>query len=175
MPRNIRSLVLGLVYTFLALFVWWNRTVIFGFSTDLGGDAEVAQQALAAGFPLVDLSKFTTGEVLLGFLGLLTLLYVIFAAGIRTSSLVEIRRYSKEVEAARKLADEAEASRILDLKQHIDGALAELRETSEAHQSMLVATLGQMEDRMDRAGLTGAAPAALPEPAEHNPDDAPVD
>ena len=128
MRFNPKSLLLGLVYVLLAVFVWWNREVIFGYPSGLGEDPTALREALAARLPLVDLSQFTTGEVLLGFLGLLTLLYVLFAAGVRTSSLVELRRYAKEVEAARKLADEAEASRISGLHAHLDGLVASLRE-----------------------------------------------
>lgn len=158
MRFNPKSLLLGLVYALLALFVWWNREVIFSYPAGLGDDPTALRQALAARMPLVDLSQFTTGEVLLGFLGLLTLLYVLFAAGVRTSSLVELRRYSKEVEAARKLADEAEASRIAGLKTHLDSLVAGLRADAEARHNMLAATLGEMDERITR----GPGPAALP-------------
>ncbi|MCB0217559.1 MAG: hypothetical protein H6648_07950 [Caldilineae bacterium] len=165
MRFNPKSLLLGLVYVLLAVFVWWNREVIFGYPSGLGEDPTALREALAARLPLVDLSQFTTGEVLLGFLGLLTLLYVLFAAGVRTSSLVELRRYAKEVEAARKLADEAEASRISGLQAHLDGLVASLREEAEARHNMLAATLGEMDERLTAApGRAALPPGASDEP-----------
>ncbi len=155
MPLNLRSLLLGLVYLLLAVFVWLNRAVIFGFPRLEG--AEGSAEVLGARFPLVDIGQFTTGEVLLGFLLLLSLIYAVFAAGMRTSSLVEIRRYAKEVESARKLADEAEASRVQALQEHIDGVMGRLEEESVARHNMLAASLGELEDRLERAGLAPAA------------------
>ena len=68
------------------------------------------------------------GLVLLAVIALLSLLYFVFIAMVETGALLEIRRYARQVEQARKLADKAEASRFAELKDYLKrelGALAE--------------------------------------------------
>jgi uncharacterized integral membrane protein/regulator of replication initiation timing len=66
------------------------------------------------------------GLILLGVIALLSLLYFIFIAMIETGALIEIRRYARQVEQARKLADQAEASRFKELKGYLEQELSAL-------------------------------------------------
>ena len=68
------------------------------------------------------------GLILLAVIALLSLLYFIFIAVIETGALIEIRRYARQVEQARKLADEAEASRFAELKGYLERELSALSE-----------------------------------------------
>lgn len=101
------------------------------------------------------------GMVMLGILGAVTVIFALAMAGMRTSALLEFRRYARETDAARKLADEAEVSRILQLqnsvatefaalRQSVADEIARAREEAEAQHNMLVANLGQIDDRLDR-------------------------
>ncbi len=98
------------------------------------------------------------GAAMLGVVGLLTVLYVLFLAGARTSQLVETRKYAREAHEARQLANEVEASRFTELRKHLDEELSALREQlrqvedslasalDESHNS-LVANLAEMDSR----------------------------
>ena len=68
------------------------------------------------------------GAILLGLLALALVVFVLSAASMRTSTLLESRHHYKELEAQRALADKAEASRFTDLRTHLDTQLRELRE-----------------------------------------------
>jgi uncharacterized integral membrane protein len=97
------------------------------------------------------------GLLLLGFIALLTVLYLVYAVSLRTSGLVEARRYSKDLEAARKVANEVEASRINALRETVESEMAALREAMSAEaeatrarfeesQNVLTAHLAQIDD-----------------------------
>jgi uncharacterized integral membrane protein len=117
------------------------------------------------------------GVVLLGMLVVLGVLFVAFAAQLQTTLLVESRRHAKELAAQRALADTAEASRFTDLRNFLDAALNQVSERDAAQQAELLehiarheaaflrvveesgngvaAHIGQLEDRLERAGYPG--------------------
>lgn len=138
-----KTIVLILVLLMLAIFVWQN---LVAFTTP--GELQVFVWPLEA--PL--------GLVMLGILGAAALLFSILLGSSRASSMVEMRHYAKEIEAARKLADEAEASRVLALQDAIAGAFAEAEAAAEARHNILVAHLSQMDDRLGGAGGPDAPP-----------------
>ncbi|WP_456446768.1 DNA cytosine methyltransferase [Oceanithermus sp.] len=79
------------------------------------------------------------GLILLAVIALLSLLYFLFIAVIETGALIEIRRYARQVEQARKLADQAEASRFAELKRYLEqelNALAQGQSDLKAHVSL---------------------------------------
>lgn len=126
------------------------------------------------------------GLILLGLLGLTLVLFLASTAAMRTASLMEYRQHQKTLEAQRELADKAEASRFIELREHMDNRLRELREHEavtasefdkamvqnrrelqaqmEQMNRMLAARLNEMEQRLDgrfeRAGI--ARPAMTP-------------
>ena len=122
---------------------------------------------------------FTTVEVSLGFVMLLLLVVatVVFLAStlyMQSTNLLETRRYARELNTQRELADKAEASRFTELRsylevqalaaQHREAAAATvLAERFSQQQKALLARLeqsdntiaaymGQLQDRLERHG-----------------------
>lgn len=117
------------------------------------------------------------GLILLTLLGLTLLLFLVTTATMRSRSLHESRQLTRDLHAQRELADKAEASRFVDLRNHMDTQLRELREretiaASEFEKSRmesqreirtqleqinrtLAARLNELESRLD--GRLGAA------------------
>lgn len=134
----IKSLLVLAILALLALFVWQNETAFFGLPTDPPPSLRFLGARIQA--PL--------GLVLLAFIGLLCLLFLVFALSLRAQSLLEVRRSLKESEAARRLAESAELSRISELRTEMTARFAELKgEVQEVHNS-LSAILAEMEDRL---------------------------
>jgi uncharacterized integral membrane protein len=118
---------------------------------------------------LVTRREAPLGMVLLGVIVFLAMLFLLFSVGVRTSSLMEARRYNKELEGARKLADEAEASRFSQLQAYLEAELEAVKQTMrdeaaatraelEASRNVLAANIGELEDRLN-SGSAAAAPA----------------
>jgi len=86
------------------------------------------------------------------------------------SILLETRRYSKELQAQRTLADQAEASRFTELRGFIQGELAQLNQRiAQSHEALrselkqelsdssnsLAAHLAEMDDRLQHPRALG--------------------
>jgi uncharacterized integral membrane protein len=123
------------------------------------------------------------GLVLLGFVAVLTLLFLIYVVYLQSSVLIESRRYARELQAQRELADQAEASRFSQLQAFLEselrrvaqkseelktGMLArleeverELRSVVEQSGNTLAAYLGEIDDRLERTsgGRSSKSPA----------------
>ena len=109
------------------------------------------------------------GVIMLGVTLVLVALFVLYALMLRTSMLMESRRHTQELQAQRKLAEHAEASRLSELRTQIEREFAQLRAAIGAtdvrmdkmEQSMkqsldeaansLAALVGEMDDKIDRA------------------------
>ncbi|MFL9932340.1 hypothetical protein P0D88_24605 [Paraburkholderia sp. RL18-103-BIB-C] len=65
------------------------------------------------------------GEVLLAAIGVLTLIYAISLAKLEVATLVESRRMTKELDRARKVAEQAEESRFHRLQDFLDRELSQ--------------------------------------------------
>ena len=125
-------------------------------------------------------SEAPLGAILLGLLALTLVLFLASTAAMKTQSLMDYRAHQKTLEAQRELADKAEASRFVDLRQHMDTQLRELRErdaisASEFEKSRmesqrelrtqleqinrtLAARLNELESRLDARLGGGGAP-----------------
>jgi hypothetical protein len=68
------------------------------------------------------------GFILLALLALTLVLFLASTAAMRTQSLMDYRTHQKTLEAQRELADKAEASRFVDLRQHLDTHLRAMGE-----------------------------------------------
>lgn len=79
------------------------------------------------------------GVILLGVTLVLVALFVIYALMLRTNMLMDSRRHHQELQAQRKLAESAEASRLSELRAEVADKFARLHEA-----------LGQSDARMDR-------------------------
>jgi hypothetical protein len=134
------------------------------------------------------------GLILLGVLAVTLVLFLASTAAMRTQSLMDYRQHQKTLEAQRELADRAEASRFIDLRQHLDThlrnmgerdtfAAAEFEKALQANQREMRTQMEQVnraisarlnelehrrESRFERMGLGGAAarpdPVVRPEP-----------
>lgn len=153
--------------------------------------------AVIGGFAALNWGNFTTpttlslgvavveaplGLVMLGLLGLMTALFLVFVISGQASALMETRRYTRELQAQRELADRAEASRLNDLRTYLEtemkaitgthaestGALQarldklefDLRTSVEQSGNTLAAYIGELEDRLERSN-PGATPGSL--------------
>lgn len=108
------------------------------------------------------------GVILIGVTLVLVALFVLYALTLRTNMLMESRRHNQALEAQRKLADSAEASRLSELRAQIEREFTQLRgvmgevddRIDKVEQSMkqsldeaangLAALVGEMDDKIDR-------------------------
>lgn len=127
-------LVLGwislLVLILLALFAVANWTV-------LTAPASLNFLAFTVEGPL--------GLILLGVALALVALFAIYALSLRSSALFESRRHTKELEAQRKLAYDAETSRYIALGTHIDEQFAHVRSALDATREELLRRVDALE------------------------------
>jgi uncharacterized integral membrane protein len=79
------------------------------------------------------------GVILLGVTLVLVGLFVLYALTLRTHMLMESRRHNQELQAQRKLAESAEASRLNELRTQIEHEFSQLR-----------AAIGEIDGQMDR-------------------------
>jgi biopolymer transport protein ExbB/TolQ len=125
------------------------------------------------------------GMVMLGITALLTVLFLLYVAYMQTTAILEARRYARELQAQRQIADAAEASRIAELRSVLEAGVRslderitqaqnatqsalgqltiELRTAIEQSGTVLSAYIGEMEDRLERQ-FTAARPAPTPAP-----------
>jgi uncharacterized integral membrane protein len=108
------------------------------------------------------------GVILLGVTLGLVGLFTLYALSLRTAMLMESRRHNQELQAQRKLAESAEASRLNELRAQLKQEFAQLRGAIEqagarmenAEQASrksfdetangLAANIGEIEDKLDR-------------------------
>jgi DNA anti-recombination protein RmuC len=112
------------------------------------------------------------GLVLLGMLALVLVVFLAALVYYQTMHLMEMRRVTREVNEQRQLADKAEASRFTELKHYLQGELQAATKREQAlseqlHQRLeqvqatltqvieqtgngLSATVGELEDRLER-------------------------
>lgn len=81
------------------------------------------------------------GTLMLVLFGIVVLMMLIE----QSIALAETRRYGRDLNAQRKLADEAEASRFTELRTYVSGELARSEQRSVDTQSALIARLDQLE------------------------------
>ncbi|NLT21783.1 MAG: LapA family protein [Syntrophorhabdus sp.] len=158
---KIRTFLLVVIIAAVAAFVAlnWNS---FLAPTTLSLGVSVVQAPL--------------GLVMLGLLVLLAALFLIFVVYLQTSFLIEARRNAKELQAKQELADKAEVSRLTELRGYLEEELkrqadldaesraailtrldqldSDVRSTLEQTGNTLSAYLDELEDRLERQGLT---------------------
>jgi uncharacterized integral membrane protein len=101
------------------------------------------------------------GLVLLGFVAVLTLLFLIYVVYLQSSVLIESRRYARDLQAQRELADQAEASRFSQLRAFLDSELGSVAQKSEELKTGMLAKLEDLERELrsvvEQSGNTLAA------------------
>ena len=122
--------------------------------------------ATSARFSLIFTSFETpVGVAMLGVFSILILALTVYVGIWRSSLLVEYRRLAKELQSQRALADNAEASRftemgalmhneIANLATRLETTLDGLREEFRNTENSIAATLGEMDDRLQRSTQT---------------------
>jgi uncharacterized integral membrane protein len=85
------------------------------------------------------------GLILLGFTGVLTILFLVFVTYLQTSVLIEGRRYARELQAQRQLAEQSEASRYSQLRQFVEVEIDKLVEQGERGRAETQARLDQLD------------------------------
>jgi hypothetical protein len=119
----------------------------------LGGFAALNWTALAATAPLnlvVARPEAPVGVVMLLVAVALTLLYLLLALGVQTAALLETKRYTRELLAQRKLADDAEASRFTALQGYLEVQVARLAALPADAGRGVVERVGEAEARLGR-------------------------
>jgi type III secretory pathway component EscR len=116
------------------------------------------------------------GLIMLAIAALITVLFLVFVVYLQTSVILETRRYGRELQSQRELADKAEASRFTELRGFLDAELStlaarvaeiksgtdtrldqlerDLRASVEQTGNTLAAYIGELEDRVER-GISG--------------------
>ena len=114
------------------------------------------------------------GLIMLALVGLLCVGFVVWALSMQASVLFESRRMARDLQAQRDLADKAEASRFTELRSYIGAELGRMAQANEETRvrianrldllehkqrtameqttNTFAATLGQIEDRLERSG-----------------------
>jgi uncharacterized integral membrane protein len=114
---NLRTIVLILILLALLLFAALNWGVV------------TTPATLNLAFGQIDAPL---GILMLLALAGLTLVYMLLLAKAEAAALLEIRRQTKELEKARKLADRAEESRFGDLRQWLADELGAIQRQLDA-------------------------------------------
>ena len=118
-------------------------------------------------------TKGSPGLIFLGITLLFSVLFISYTLTLRTRMLMEGRRHTNELEAQRKLAENAEMSRFDQLREQITLEFAQMRTADlDAHDGLRVriedmdqslrksldeaanslsASMGEMEEKLDRA------------------------
>ena len=144
--------------------------------TLLNWSAFMAPTTLSIAFTTVEAPL---GLILLGIATLLTLLFLVYIVYLQSSTLLESRRYGRELQAQREIADQAEASRFTQLQSFMEAELRkltsqteeaktgvltrldqldrDLRSTMEQSANSLAAYLGEIDDRFERT-ISGKVP-----------------
>jgi uncharacterized integral membrane protein len=101
------------------------------------------------------------GLILLAVVGLLTLLFLLYVVYLQSSVLMENRRNARELQAQRELAEQAEASRISQLRSFLESELRRLGEKTEESKVVVLAKLEALERELrsvvEQSGNTLAA------------------
>ena len=115
--------------------------------------------------------------IMLGLLLFMSLLFAVWAFSLQGTTLMEMRRQNKELQAQRALADSAEASRFSELRSFVTAESARVAQVTQAlrtdmlarldrlqdesrlaweqNTNSLAAHLGEIEDRLERGTLPG--------------------
>ena len=126
--------------------------------------AFVAPTTLTLGFGTIEAPL---GLILLGMVGLITAMFLVYVVFLQSATLMDSRRQARDLQAQREIADRAEASRFeAELKQlqnqaaeskaavlaRMDDLERDLRTAMEQSGNTLAAYIGEIEDRLERAG-----------------------
>ena len=143
---NLRTTLIALSFIFLALFALLNW------------GAFSAPTALSFGFVQV---QAPLGLIMLVVTGLLSGLFLVYIVFQQAGVILEARRYAKELQSHRELADKAEASRFTELQAFVADELKKLRAEHAVEVEQLNSRLQRFEqqllERLDESTRTLSA------------------
>ncbi len=123
--------------------------VIIGLFAALNWGVFMAPTTLSLGVASIEAPL---GLVMLGFLAVLTALFLMFVVYVQASVVVETRRHARELKANRDLADQAEASRFTELRRFLEVELKKLADLDGESKLVLQTRLDQL-DRSLRSAI----------------------
>ena len=132
---NARTLAIAIALFLLAVFALLNWSA---FSTPT---------ALTLGFAEV---QAPLGLVMLVVTGIVSGLFLVYIVYQQTGTILESRRYEKELRANRELADKAEASRFTELRAYLASELGRLQSQRAAESQQVGARMEQLEERLQQ-------------------------
>jgi uncharacterized integral membrane protein len=88
------------------------------------------------------------GLVMLSLQVLVLLVFAVYIAMWQGAVLLQSRRHTKEMQAQRTLADQAEASRFTELRTVLQGEFEQLRREMRDHANSVAATVGELDGRL---------------------------
>lgn len=157
---RVRTLLMIFIMLLVILFAIANQ------------DAFTATSSLWLGLATV---QAPLGLVMLGMLVFTVFLALAFIGYQQSLMLADARRTNKEIQAQRTLADQAEASRLLEMRRELHSEVTKLTEhvaqtrsatlarldkieqdirvSLEQSTNSIAASIGELEDRLERAGL----------------------
>lgn len=91
------------------------------------------------------------GLVMLGLQVLVLLVFAVYIAMWQGAVLLQSRRHTKEMQAQRTLADQAEASRFTELRAVLRQEFEQLRSEMRDQANAVAATIGEMDERLQEA------------------------
>ena len=105
------------------------------------------------------------GLVMLGFTAVLAAVLLAYALKVQINALSDARRQSEELRRQRELADQAEASRVTELRQFLEQELASVRQAQQDSEqrfrdelatstNTLAACIGEVDERLERQSPT---------------------
>jgi uncharacterized integral membrane protein len=133
--------------------------------------AFVAPTTLTLGFGTIEAPL---GLILLGIVGLITAMFLVYVVFLQSSTLMDSRRQARDLQTQREIADRAEASRFEQLRADMEAELQQLEKQADESKAALLARIddlerdlrmaleqsgntlaayiGEIEDRLERAG-----------------------
>lgn len=128
---NARNIFLFVVILLVALFAWLNIGAIMQPT-----DVNLGFTSITA--PL--------GMILLAILGTLMILFLVYISTMQGKMFMESRNLHKELEAQRKVADQAEASRVAELKQSVLDEFSAFKKRADDDKFQLMGRVDRLED-----------------------------
>lgn len=116
--------------------------VVLGVVAMLNLDVFAANTALSLGYTTV---QVPLAGLLLGLLVVVSVVYMGWMLRMQTAALAQTRRYDKELQAQRALADQAEGSRLVELRQHVSAELQQIATAVAASQQAVLTRLDALE------------------------------
>lgn len=142
----LRTVIIVLVLGLLAIFAIFNWSAFLSPTT------------LTVGFATVEAPL---GLILLGIVGLVTVLFLIYVVFLQSTMLLESRRQARELQNQRELADRAEESRFEQLRLAMEARLTDLENEATESKAAVLARLDHVErdlrSAVEQSGNTLAA------------------